>query len=67
MIKCSDECILCCDFCIYCIHDEYENNGETIKGGPIGCALWDDERHQDLAIACAYCNDFHCFKAKEKK
>ena len=67
MITCGPECTPCCDFCIHCLHDEYEDNGKIIVGSPIGCILWNDDKHQDLVIACAYCNDFHCFRAKGEK
>ena len=66
MIKCSDTCKPCCDFCIHAIHDEFEWNGVQITGEPIGCSLWDDEKHQELAESCSYCNDFHCMNVKRE-
>jgi hypothetical protein len=66
MIKCNDDCIPCCDFCIHAIHEEFEHNGDTILGGPIGCSLHEDTEHQDIAEACGYCEDFHCFLANQE-
>lgn len=66
MIKCSDDCMPCCDFCIHAIHDEFELNGGTIIGGPIGCSLHEDERHQEIAENCGFCDDFHCFIANQE-
>lgn len=64
MVKCSDDCIPCCDFCIHAIHGKLEYNGKMIGGGPIGCKKYPDKRHKDIAIGCGYCDDFHCFNAK---
>ena len=61
MIKCCDDCVVCCDFCINAIHEVFESNGREITGGPIGCGLHKDKMHQDIAEACGYCEDFHCF------
>ena len=66
MIKCSKECLACCDFCIYVIHEYFEFQGKMHKGGPIGSSLYTDQKHQDIAEACSYCEDFHCFRASEK-
>ena len=33
MILCNKDCTPCCDFCIYAIHEEFEENGKLIKGG----------------------------------
>ena len=65
MIKCSKKCIPCCDFCIYAIHDEWEENGKKITGGPIGCKKHTDEKYQIIAEDCGSCPDFHCFRANE--
>lgn len=64
MIKCSVECEPCCDFCIYAIHEEFESHEEIVKGGPIGCRLHEDQEHQEIAEQRSYCDDFHCFLAK---
>ena len=67
MITCGDYCVMCCDFCIHVIHETYINDeDEEILSGPAGCALHTDQRHQDIAEACGYCDDFHCFLAEDK-
>lgn len=68
MIGCSEECLrsACCDFCIYSYHNFFfDDNGEIIEGGPIGCGLYQDERHQEIVDSGGYCPDFHCFEADE--
>ena len=64
MVKCSDDCIPCCDFCIHAVHEDFEDNGKIIRGGPIGCKKHPDKEHANIALGCGYCNDFHCFNAK---
>lgn len=66
MILCGEGCVPCCDFCIYEIPETWEEDGRTIKGGPIGCALHSDAEHQRIAEACKECDDFHCFLAGDK-
>lgn len=64
MILCNYDCIPCCDFCIHVIHDEWDDdNGHHIVSEPIGCKLHSDQKHQELAEGCSYCDDFHCFRA----
>ena len=65
MVKCSENCTPCCDFCIYVVHEIYydEELGD-IKGGPIRCDLHHDEKHDMICEFCGWCDDFHCFKAK---
>ena len=68
MIGCSEECLrlACCDFCIYVHHEFFfDKDGDIVRGGPVGCGLHDDERHQDIAESCGHCPDFHCFRADE--
>ena len=68
MIGCSEECLrfACCDFCIYAHQDFFfDDIGEIVEGGPIGCGLHKDEEHQDIAMTRGYCPDFHCFRADE--
>lgn len=67
MKTCSDECAKypCCDFCIHAIQGTMEVDGKTITTGPEGCKLHTDKKHQDIAIGCGYCDDFHCFNVKE--
>ena len=62
MVLCNKDCIPCCDFCIYAIHDEWEENGKKITGGPIGCNEHPDQEHQTIAEGCGSCPDFHCFR-----
>ena len=63
MIKCSDNCIPCCDFCIYAEHEELKlDNGTYVdKGSPTNCKLHPDKVHNILCELCGYCDDFHCF------
>ena len=68
MIGCSEECLrlACCDFCMYVHHKFFfDKDGDIVRGGPVGCGLHDDERHQDIAESCGHCSDFHCFGADE--
>ena len=64
MILCDKDCIPCCDFCIHVIHKMGEINGKIVSLGSIGCKLHEDKEHQDYAVGCYYCDDFHCFNAK---
>jgi len=72
MKKCSTYCEPCCDFCIYAYHEYFENAeegylaGKYIRGGPIGCMLHYDERHQRIAHYCGHCEDFYCYRQYEK-
>lgn len=63
MILCNEDCIPCCDFCIHCIHEMVEWNGQMVDAEPIGCSLHKDQEHQWKAEACGYCDDYHCFNA----
>lgn len=67
MILCNKDCIPCCDFCIYSIHEEWVENGKKITGGPIGCKLHQDEYHQKMAESCGSCKDYHCFNVPLEK
>lgn len=62
MILCDKDCIPCCDFCIYALHDKFTENGIEITGGPIGCNKHNDKEHQEIAESCGSCPDFHCFR-----
>lgn len=62
MIKCNEDCIPCCDFCIYAEHEMLEDN---IIGGPIGCRLHPEQEYQWKAEACSYCKNFHCFNVED--
>lgn len=66
MIRCSNNCIPCCDFCIHAFHEYFESRGRIHKGGPEACLLHRDEKHQSIAEGCGHCDDFHCFLAKEE-
>lgn len=63
MILCDSNCIPCCDFCIYVRHGTIDIEGTN---GPVGCDLHTDKLYQMIAEDCGHCNDFHCFRAKEK-
>ena len=65
MVLCNNDCIPCCDFCVYAIHETEEIDGEIVKLSPIGCSLHTDKGHQDIADSCSYCEDYHCFLAEE--
>lgn len=62
MILCNKYCNPCCDFCAYALHGDLEHDGTS---GPIGCILHLDKEHQDEALSCGFCDDFHCFRAKD--
>ena len=62
MVLCNKDCIPCCDFCIHVIHEMGEINGKMVRLAPIGCSLHKDEEHQNYAVGCYYCDDYHCFK-----
>ena len=68
MKLCDKDCIPCCDFCLFAIHECWldEKTRQTIIGGPIGCNLHNDEWHQELVESCSYCKDFYCFNVKEE-
>lgn len=67
MIFCSENCMPCCDFCIYCIHEKIPYNRKVTNGEPIGCSKHSDEEYKLLVKHCGYCNDFHCFNTKQNK
>ena len=69
MIKCSEACTPCCDFCIYTVHEIFEDEelGGTIYGGPIHCELHPDEKHDIICESGGFCDDFHCFRAEKTK
>lgn len=62
MFLCSADCIPCCDFCIHATHKMGEVNGKMVKLAVIGCGLHNDQEHQDIAVSCYYCDDYHCFR-----
>jgi len=64
MVLCGPGCVVCCDFCKYCIHEKTEINGIIRNCEPIGCSLHPDEEHQRKAEHCSSCEDFHCNLAK---
>lgn len=67
MTLCGEGCTPCCDFCIYSIRDIWvDENGWESDQGPEGCAKHNDEAYQDMAFYNGFCEDFHCFRIKEK-
>ena len=62
MKLCNPKCVPCCDFCIYAIHDEWDDDYEHCIGGPMACKLHKDVEHKAIAESCSYCEDFHCFR-----
>lgn len=72
MRKCNSFCVPCCDFCIHAYHEYFEDADEGylngfIRGGPIGCIIHYDEKHQKIAQSCGFCEDFYCFKQYKKE
>lgn len=65
MKTCGNTCIITCDFCIHVKHEQIKWNNKIIDGAPIGCSLYDDKRHQEIAEDCGHCESFHCICAKE--
>lgn len=45
---------------------EIDSNGWESDQGPKGCAKYNDEAHQDIAFYDGFCEDFYCFRIKEK-
>ena len=65
MKKCGEECIPCCDYCKYAIHEMIEFENCKIFGAPIFCKLHLDKGHAKLVRGCNYCEDFWCMNYKE--
>lgn len=63
MILCNKDCVPCCDFCLYSIHERIPIKGKLIVGAPVGCSKHSDIEHQEIAEGYGYCDDFHCFRA----
>ena len=38
-----------------------------IDFGSKGCSLHPDEKHQEIAVACGYCDNFICKNVKDKQ
>ena len=64
MILCNKDCIPCCDFCLYSMHERISVDRKMINGAPIECFKHLDIEHQKIAENCGYCDDFHCFNTK---
>lgn len=60
MTLCNKDCIPCCDYCLYSMHERIPYNGKMINGGCVGCFKHPDIEHQSIAVGCGYCEDFHC-------
>ena len=65
MTLCNEDCMPCCDFCLYSAHESVYFDGKLIDGGPIGCIKHPDAEHQEIAESCGHCDDFYCFMAKD--
>ena len=63
MVLCNKDCIPCCDFCLYSIHEKILIDGKVTNGAPVGCFKHPDIEHQEIAESYGYCDDFHCFRA----
>ena len=66
MKKCGEDCIPCCDYCKYVVHNELEFENNKVLGCPIFCKLHLDEEHRQLARRCSYCEDFWCMNVEEE-
>lgn len=64
MVKCSEDCIPCCDYCKYVLHEVIEHENIKVVGGPIFCKLHLDGEHTHLVRRCGYCDDFFCKNAE---
>ena len=61
MVLCDKDCIPCCDFCMYAIHEKIPVDGDMIDGAPIGCSRHPSIKYQRIAENNGDCDDFHCF------
>jgi len=66
MILCNKDCIPCCDYCLYSMHELFPYNGKMINGAPVGCFKNEDAEHQKIAECCGYCEDFQCMNVSLK-
>ena len=66
MVKCCEECIPCCDYCVEAKHVWIDINGKKVKIAPEGCNKHPEEHYQSMARSCGYCRDFHCVNAEVK-
>ncbi len=67
MVLCNKDCVPCCDFCIYAVHERWTDSTGSYVGAPEGCTLHPDREHQDIAENFGSCDDFHCFMADKHK
>lgn len=63
MVLCNKDCVPCCNFCLYSIHEKILIDGKVTNGAPVGCFKHPDIEHQETAESGEYCDDFHCFRA----
>lgn len=66
MTLCDKNCIPCCAYCLYSMHELIPVNGKMINGGPVGCFKHPDEEHNLIAEGCGYCEDFRCMRLGEE-
>ena len=67
MKKCGEDCIPCCDYCKYVVHEVIEFERGKCIGGPIFCKLHLDEEHIQLARRCSCCEDFWCMNVEKEE
>lgn len=67
MKRCSEDCIPCCDYCKYIVHEVIEFENDKVVCGPIFCKLHLDEEHRRLAERCKSCEDFWCMSAEKEE
>ena len=36
MVLCNKDCVPCCDFCLYSIHEKNLIDGKVVNGAPVG-------------------------------
>lgn len=37
MVLCNKDCIPCCDFCLYSMHEKIFIDGKVANSAPVGC------------------------------
>ena len=55
MLKCSDDCCVCCDYCVFYKDHFTQNDNELILAGDGICLFYEKETDAEFA-----CNKFKC-------